>query len=134
MLDELVTNALYYTPKQKGGLVTVMTRPAEEGRVLLMVRDTGRGIKRANLPHIFEPFYRADPSRVRIKKSGAGLGLPLVREIARAHGGKLVVESAEDTGTAVSVYLPGGLSREARVEPSSKVAQDSPLVQRTLLQ
>ena len=69
--------------------------------------DTGIGIAEEDLFHIFEPFYRADMSRVRrIKKSGTGLGLTIVNELVRVHHGKIQVQSTPGKGTAVSISLP----------------------------
>lgn len=114
VMTNLVKNALSYTPENAGGVVTVMVRPELSaqpgpGMVLFGVSDTGIGISQEDLFHIFEPFYRADTSRVRkIKKSGSGLGLTIVNEMVRAHHGRIHIESQKRKGTTVSVYLPRG--------------------------
>lgn len=108
IMTNLIKNALTYTPKDAGGTVAIAMRPSEE-MVLFSVADTGIGMSRDDLSHIFEPFYRADISRVRkVKRSGSGLGLTIVSEIVRAHGGKIHVQSGKRKGTTVSVYLPLG--------------------------
>ncbi|MBX4191921.1 HAMP domain-containing histidine kinase [Candidatus Parcubacteria bacterium] len=113
VVNNLIKNALAYTPKHAGGKVTVTINPAPENTVKLSVTDTGIGIAQDDLNHIFEPFYRADTSRTRrIQKSGSGLGLTIVNEIVRAHHGKIEIESIERQGTSVSVYLPGSMSRD----------------------
>jgi two-component system sensor histidine kinase CiaH len=110
IIANLVKNAISYTPKGTNGEVTVEVRP-EGDMLLLSVTDTGIGISQEDLFHIFEPFYRADMSRVRkIKKGGSGLGLTIVNELVRVHHGKIQIQSALRRGTAVYVYLPFGTS------------------------
>jgi signal transduction histidine kinase len=68
--------------------------------------------RKKDLFHIFEPFYRADTSRVRkIEKTGSGLGLTIVNEMVRAHHGKINIESKRRKGTTVTVHLPQGGQR-----------------------
>ena len=81
--------------------------------------DTGAGIPPEHLPHIFERFYRADPSRAR-ETGGAGLGLAIARQLARAQGGSIAVESEPGRGTRFTVVLPS-ISQA----PSSKSHRDS---------
>lgn len=73
--------------------------------VLIRVTDNGTGIEPEHLPHIFERFYRVDPSRSRAT-GGAGLGLAIVEQLVRAHGGRVWVESTPGAGTTVSFTLP----------------------------
>ncbi len=99
MFVNLIENAIKYT--ENGG-VTVTARA--DGRTLrIQVQDTGPGIFAEHLPHIFERFYRADASR---STEGAGLGLAIAREIARAHGGNIQARSAEGEGSTFIVLLP----------------------------
>jgi len=108
VIANLVKNAISYTPRGSDGQVSIEVRP-EGGMMLLSVTDNGIGITQEDLFHIFEPFYRADMSRVRkIKKSGSGLGLTIVNEIVRVHHGKIQIQSALRRGTSVHVYLPHG--------------------------
>ena len=76
------------------------------GAVWLEVRDTGQGISPEDLPHVFDRFYRADPTRSRAT-GGAGLGLAIVRAIVEAHGGR--VSAASDGvaghGSTITVTL-----------------------------
>lgn len=102
-LGNLVSNALTHTPA--GGRVLLYARREGED-VCLGVADTGCGIAAAHLPHLFERFYRADPARAR-RAGGVGLGLALVRGIARLHGGEAHAESAPGRGTRVWMTLPG---------------------------
>lgn len=101
MLANLLDNAIKYTPF--GGSVTVSCRTGEDGAAVLAVRDTGVGIAEEDKPHIFDRFYRSDPSRSR---EGVGLGLSLCRAVARAHGGDIAVESSPGRGSAFIVRLP----------------------------
>jgi two-component system, OmpR family, heavy metal sensor histidine kinase CusS len=102
LLINLLDNALKFTAD--GGQVHVGVAPAG-GRVTIAVRDTGSGISRADRPHVFERFFRADPSRSS-STDGAGLGLSLVQWIAERHGGSVGVESQVGAGTTFVVALP----------------------------
>jgi signal transduction histidine kinase len=115
VVTNLLRNALAYTPKDRGGLITITIHPDYHGAIVLSVSDTGVGIAQKDLFHIFEPFYRAEPSRVRSsKEAGSGLGLTIVNEIVRVHHGKIHIESAKNKGTTVSVFIPAGLSEDER--------------------
>lgn len=100
LLLNLVDNAIKYSPK--GGDVTLTLR-RNNGWVQVCVEDQGVGIPEEDLPHIFDRFYRADPSR---RPGGAGLGLSIARWIAEAHGGRLEAESVLDVGSTFSLWLP----------------------------
>jgi two-component system OmpR family sensor kinase len=98
----LLDNAIKFTPAN--GRV-VLTLGREDQMARLEVRDTGIGIPSDSLPHIFDRFYRADPSRSR-HVEGAGLGLSLVKWIVEQHDGRIAVESAPASGTCFTVSLP----------------------------
>lgn len=100
LFANLLDNAIKYTPS--GGTVTVRTED-EPGHVLVHVEDTGIGIAEGDLPRIFQPFHRVGN---RSEAPGVGLGLPIAREIARAHGGELLAESRLGEGTRLTVRLP----------------------------
>ncbi|GAB4400324.1 MAG: HAMP domain-containing sensor histidine kinase [Anaerolineales bacterium] len=103
VLINLVSNAIHYTPE--GGQVTLsMVSSAEAVRI--QIRDTGPGIPAADLPHIFDRFYRGEKARTRSKTSGFGLGLSIAYWIVEAHKGKLEVESREGAGTLFTISLP----------------------------
>jgi signal transduction histidine kinase len=74
-------------------------------RVTLAVRDTGPGIAAADRPHLFERFFRVDPSRTS-STDGAGLGLSLVKWIVERHGGSVTVDSEAGAGAEFVVTLP----------------------------
>jgi two-component system, OmpR family, sensor kinase len=100
----LITNAIKYTPA--GGSVTLaLEHDAHQAK--FFVRDTGMGIAAADLPHVFERFWRADRVRTRGgERSGFGLGLPISQYIAHAHGGNLAVQSRLGRGSVFIVTLP----------------------------
>lgn len=86
-------------------------RASEDEKDLRMeIRDNGPGIPNEALPHIFERFYRADPSRGK-EVEGVGLGLSLVKWIVDQHGGRIDVSSGPSRGTTFVIYLPRNSSR-----------------------
>ncbi|GAB4440088.1 MAG: HAMP domain-containing sensor histidine kinase [Chloroflexi bacterium OHK40] len=101
-LLNLGVNALQYTPA--GGVITLGLEQ-RDGFALLTVADTGVGISEEDLPHVFERFYRADPSRSRYS-GGAGLGLSIVRRVAEAHNGYATVASIPGRGSTFAIWLP----------------------------
>ena len=108
VLRNLVDNALKHTPNDGDPVILSTTR--RQGHVLIVVEDRGEGIEESALPHLFEPFYRADASRSR-KTGGYGLGLSLCKAIVDAHQGSIEIDSTPNKGTTVSVSLPSALSR-----------------------
>jgi signal transduction histidine kinase len=103
ILRNLVSNARRHTPE--GGRIDIRAT-REGGRLRLAVADTGSGIPAEHLPHVFDRFYRADPSRGRAT-GGAGLGLAIVRRLVEAHGGTVAaVSDGEGRGTTVTVSIP----------------------------
>ncbi|HEY3847121.1 MAG TPA: ATP-binding protein, partial [Acetobacteraceae bacterium] len=101
----LVSNAFKYT--LAGGITVALTAVPDDETVLLTVHDTGIGIPEAELPHIFDRFHRIEGQRGRTME-GTGIGLALVNELVRLHGGTIAVESHAGTGTTVSVRIPFG--------------------------
>jgi heavy metal sensor kinase len=101
MIANLLDNAIKYTPP--GGRVNMSILAASDHRIKAEVNDTGIGISAEDLPHIFDRFYRCDPSR---SQTGIGLGLSFARTVARAHGGDITVTSAIHHGSTFSVILP----------------------------
>jgi two-component system OmpR family sensor kinase len=99
----LVANALDHTPS--GGRVTLNLTCVQEW-ARLVVSDTGPGIPKEDIPHIFERFRRLDRSRRLAGNGGAGLGLSIADWITRIHGGRIEVESEVGGGTDFSVWLP----------------------------
>lgn len=101
LLTNLIDNAIKFTP---AGRVTVRVRE-EGGHAIAEVEDTGPGIDEAELPHVFDRFYRTDKSRTRAVP-GTGLGLAIVRSIARVHDGSVEAAPSPSGGTVFRLRLP----------------------------
>ena len=101
-LTNLIENAIKFTPP--GGEVVVSSWRADS-EVGVTVADTGGGIPAEARAHVFDRFYRADPSRSR-ESGGSGLGLAICYEIMAAHGGRIWVRSEQGHGSAFSIALP----------------------------
>jgi signal transduction histidine kinase len=99
LLRNLLENAAAYTPAE--GRITVAGEANE-----LRVKDTGAGIAAEHLPHLFERFYRADPSRARTS-GGYGLGLSIAQGLAQAMHAQLRVESELGSGTTFFINFSG---------------------------
>ena len=104
ILENLLDNALNYS--NDGGVVTVNLERYGIKGVRVSVRDEGEGIPEAELPRIFERFYRVDKARSR-KTGGTGLGLAIVKHLVENHGGTLEAESYPGQGSVFSFTLPG---------------------------
>jgi PAS domain S-box-containing protein len=105
VVSNLFSNALKFTTA--GGRVTVAVQPgADPSRVVLTVADTGIGIERELLPHVFESFSQGDRTLAR-SRGGLGLGLAIVKGLVELHGGEVQVDSAgQGQGTTVRIMLP----------------------------
>jgi signal transduction histidine kinase len=99
-LQNLAANALRHTPA--GGRITLAAEPRPDS-TRIRVADTGVGIAPEHLPHIFERFYKADPSR---SAAGSGLGLSIVKAIVERHGGRVAATSVPGQGTTFEIELP----------------------------
>jgi OmpR-family two-component system manganese-sensing sensor histidine kinase len=109
LFTNLISNALQYTPDH--GSVTVNAEVIKhQGQqwVQITVQDTGIGMDKDTLTHVFDRFYRADPSRLKDSRqeSGTGLGLAIAKVIVDNHRGQIHVESQLNQGTTVTVLLP----------------------------
>ncbi|WP_031520363.1 sensor histidine kinase [Streptomyces sp. NRRL F-5123] len=117
VVGNLVVNALRATGR--GGTVTLaaLTRG---GRAVIEVRDTGTGIPAADLPHLFDRFWRADPARGRTT-GGSGLGLSIARQIVTDHDGTVEARSTVGAGTTFTITLPAapGPCQEGAAPPPS---------------
>lgn len=112
-LLNLGMNALEHTPAD--GVVTLSLERRGQ-QVAVQVSDTGSGIQPEALPHIFDRFYRVDAARTR-NRGGAGLGLSIVKWVAEAHGGEVLVESQPDAGACFTLLLPLLEINQAAIPP-----------------
>ncbi|MCT0212832.1 MULTISPECIES: cell wall metabolism sensor histidine kinase WalK [unclassified Synechococcus] len=104
-LLNLLDNAVRYSPDQAAVEVRIA---ATDQWLELEVRDHGSGFSEADLEHLFERFYRGDPSRVRSSRSGSGLGLAIVEQIALTHGGRVLASNHPGGGAVLELVLPKG--------------------------
>jgi two-component system sensor histidine kinase MprB len=104
----LLDNAVKFSPN--GGTVRVELRPADDGYAFLHVADAGPGINDADLPYVFDRFYRSDEARTL---PGSGLGLAIVKSAVERHGGAVYAGRSADGGALIAMKLPG------RSEPPS---------------
>jgi signal transduction histidine kinase len=105
-VQNLIENAVKYGGR--AGWLSVRARRAPSGQVEITVADHGPGIRREDLPHLFEPFFRGRDAATG-GVPGSGLGLSLVRHIAEAHGGRITVASDEGKGSAFTLHLPAAI-------------------------
>lgn len=113
MVTNLTDNAIKYTPA--GGSVHV-SLAARDGEGVLRVRDSGIGIPKEAIDHIFERFYRVDKARARAV-GGTGLGLSIVYQIVELHAGTIGVDSVEGSGSVFTVRIPLAAEREEELLP-----------------
>lgn len=102
VLLNLISNAINYSTQ--GGTVTLRAR-IEGAEAVIAVSDTGLGIPAADIGRVFTPFEKISDGKTQ-RRSGAGLGLSLVKRIVELHGGRVAIESHEGAGTTVTCYLP----------------------------
>jgi signal transduction histidine kinase len=120
VVANLIGNAIKFTPR--GGSVRVDVRPESEGSASITVSDTGIGIEPAELPRIFDRFFRGSRAS-EARGSGSGLGLAIVRGIVEMHAGTVTVESRPGSGTTFRVLLPAN--------PRPPIGPDGPSVAET---
>jgi signal transduction histidine kinase len=109
VLTNLLSNAIKYSPR--GGEIAVTIEewaPNGSKHARITVSDQGIGIGAADLPHVFERYYRG--KNVGIEMTGAGIGLAGVKQIIEQHGGSIEIQSVEGQGTTVTVLLPLGVA------------------------
>ncbi len=110
--QNLISNAIKYSGEQRWIKISARAWTSRRGpEIRISVQDRGIGIAAADLPHIFEPFYRSR-SVISSEIHGTGLGLNLVKQIVEAHGGRVHVESTVGQGSTFTLYLYGQPSEE----------------------
>lgn len=103
IIDNLMSNAVKYTPSGTISLcVRSMTAPANHSYTEIIIKDTGYGISKESLPHIFDRFYQADGNH---QASGTGIGLAIVKSLTELHQAGLTVDSTVDKGTTFTLTL-----------------------------
>jgi two-component system phosphate regulon sensor histidine kinase PhoR len=117
VLNNLLDNAVKYS-HQSGRII--IEAAALDHEVLLSIRDEGVGIAPADLPRIFERFYRADRARSR-ELGGTGLGLAIVKHIGQLHGGRVEADSTLGQGTTIRVILPNPPANSSRLSASKNL-------------
>ncbi|KND51014.1 MAG: two-component system, NtrC family, sensor histidine kinase HydH [Parcubacteria bacterium C7867-007] len=124
VLTNLIKNAINYTPEHKNGSVSVSLEEDYQGRIIVLIEDTGIGIAQKDLYHIFEPFFRAETSRNRgIGGGTSGLGLAIVNEIVRLHRGSITVRSVVGRGTTIELCFPR-IGSESQKKPGNSDSND----------
>ncbi|TVY01234.1 sensor histidine kinase [Cohnella terricola] len=103
VLINILENAMKYMDKTDGFIGMQVVR--QDGDVVIGIADNGQGIAEEELPHVFDRFYRADPSR-NSSTGGSGLGLSIAKQIVEEHGGRIRAESEYGKGTTIYVALP----------------------------
>jgi PAS domain S-box-containing protein len=115
ILFNLLSNAFKFTPS--GGKVSVSLGQLSTGEIKLSIADTGIGIAPENIPKLMQPFVQLDNVYKR-RTPGAGLGLAIVRSLVERHGGTVVIDSALEEGTRITVTLPASLVASATAQAS----------------
>ena len=117
VLTNLLSNAAKFTPK--GGKITVRIADRKDS-FMVSVSDTGIGIAKKHIPHLFDKFYQVE-THLRRQQGGTGLGLPIVKEIVSLHGGLLTVASKPKKGTTFSFTISKNLGKEKKKEEEKNV-------------
>lgn len=114
LIRNLMDNAFKYG---RSGNTVTLTTIKKEKQVIIEVQDTGMGIPVEDLPYIFDAFYKADKSRTKVEKEGAGLGLSICKEIVKSLKGDIQVKSILGEGTTFTVQLPlSDYSQEPQIQ------------------
>ena len=99
----LLDNAVKYNPK---GTEIVLSSEKTDDHVIVEISDNGVGIKKEEIQHLFNRFYRGDKSRAKSKVAVYGLGLAIARQIVEKHNGTIRIESSESNGTTFTIKVP----------------------------
>ncbi len=102
-LDNVIRNAIRHTPEQSSVEIELN---CEDGEAVIRVRDHGSGVATSQLPHLFEPFFRASEAREHFPDGGYGLGLSIAQRAIALHGGDISAANHPDGGLVVTITLP----------------------------
>ena len=106
VMQNLITNAIKYAGDSRFARISAQTYPAKQGHLVrILIEDRGVGISKAEIKHIFEPFYRGRAA-LAAQIAGSGVGLSIVKQIVAAHGGEISVKSTPGSGTVFTLDLP----------------------------
>jgi two-component system, OmpR family, sensor kinase len=119
VIDNLIANVRTHTP---AGTTTSVRVGAESGKAVLVVSDNGPGMTGEQAAHVFERFFRADPSRSRAS-GGAGLGMAIVHALVTAHGGTIDLVTAPGRGVTITINLPLATGKPSVEERSDTLHQ-----------
>lgn len=103
IISNLLSNAIKFTPKD--GQITCAVEVVKSNCISIIIRDTGIGIPKSDIPHLFERFYQVEQHRDR-KQVGTGLGLSIVKELVELMKGEILIDSEEGAGTSFIIHLP----------------------------
>lgn len=103
LVNLILDNAIKYSLE---GSEILLSGGRKDKSAFLSIKDHGKGIKKEDLPHIFERFYRADSSRTKNQAAGYGLGLAIAKKITELHQGHIEVKSVPDEGSTFTIFLP----------------------------
>ena len=105
VMQNLISNAIKYAGDSRSARISALTAPAKQGNVVrILIEDRGVGISKAEINHIFEPFYRGRAA-LAAQIAGSGVGLSIVQQIVAAHGGEISVKSTPGSGTVFTLDL-----------------------------
>jgi signal transduction histidine kinase len=111
IVTNLVSNAVKFTPRD--GSVDLIARKLDSARAEIIVRDTGIGIAKDDIPEVLKPFVQVDGAHQR-RQAGTGLGLPIVKSLTDLSGGTFRLDSDLGQGTTVTLHFPLAGAKEAR--------------------
>ncbi len=111
LMINLIQNALQHS--DDGKKITISTHSLDAKKYSIIIEDEGTGIEEKDLPHIFERFYRTEPSRSRVS-GGTGIGLAIVKKLVESHGGKISASSQLGKGTLIKIILPRYIADSTR--------------------
>jgi signal transduction histidine kinase len=123
VFGNLLQNAVRHTPP--GGSIAVTALVKRDGKVEIVVHNTGSYIAPEDLPRVFERFYQVDRARTR-RAGSSGLGLAIVKEIVDAHGGTVRAVSSQETGTEFIIELPPAVAPDPRSVRTTAAPDDKP--------